>query len=750
MKIRFYVRFHTHPGESLAIYGADYQVTPLQYLNSDYWQGTMEADPAQHPHIRYKYQLTLTDGTQLTEGGDDRIIDTSHTGIEEIDIYDVWNNPAEFENIFFTQPFQEVLLKSSEAKVKQKLTRTFTHIFRVKAPLLKKHEVVCLLGDSAELGEWNTYEPLLLKKEGHWWMVKLDLSSQQFSIAYKYGVYDTKKKSFIGYEAGGNRVTQGERAPEKITILQDGFIHLPNDTWRGAGVAIPIFSLRSKNSFGIGEFTDLKLLADWVSEAGMKLIQILPVNDTTATHTRNDSYPYAAISAFALHPVYINLEEVAGKKYADLLKPFRKKQKQLNELPDLDYEEVMKEKLAALRSLFAVQKEEFLQDPEYQQFFEENKHWLVPYAAFCYLRDKNGTADYNQWKIYSQYDKGAIQRYVSPRAKHYNEIAASYFIQYHLHLQLKEAAEYLHKKGIILKGDLPIGIYRYSCDAWMNPELYNMDMQAGAPPDAFTDKGQNWGFPTYNWQKMEEDGFAWWRQRFRQMGSYFDAIRIDHILGFFRIWSIPLPETEGLKGHFEPVDESTWEKEGIHRLSALKHGTDMLVCGEDLGVVPAFVPDALKRLGILCLEVQRMPKKNSSQKFSRPADAFYLSVVTPSTHDMSTVRGWWKEDQHDTQHFFNMELGHAGKAPDQCEPWISKDIVVQHLQSPAMWSIFLLQDLTDMNEALRSEDPEQERINNPAINPFYWKFRMRFTLEHLLKEKEFNHALKEYIRGSGR
>ncbi|HTE10777.1 MAG TPA: 4-alpha-glucanotransferase, partial [Chitinophagaceae bacterium] len=607
------------------------------------------------------------------------------------------------------------------------------------------------------------------------------------------------------------------------------------------------------------------------------------------THTNTDSYPYSAISAFALHPIYVNLEEVAGKKYAAITKALRKKQKQLNDLSDLDYEQVVKSKLSALKELYTAQKEEFLTDEGFLDYFENNKSWLVPYAAFCYLRDKNGTFDYTQWKIYSRYNKEAIEKYVAPKAKHYDQVALQYFIQYHLHLQLKNATDYARKNGVVVKGDIPIGIGRYSCDAWINPSLYNMHLQAGAPPDGFAVKGQNWGFPTYNWQKMEEDGYGWWKQRFDSMIKYFDAFRIDHILGFFRIWSIPLHAVEGIMGHFVPdipvhinefserniwfirqrytqpfitdgiteeifgahaatvkenflspdntglyqlketfdtqrkveqhfaaleagaendrikqglfdlisnvilfekegsdgtafhfrfaMDTTSsfrnlewhtrqqlkdlynnyffqrqdwfWKNEAMNKLPVLKASTNMLVCGEDLGMVPHSVPDVMRQLGILSLEIQRMPK-DPQKEFFHPNDAPYLSVVTPSTHDMSTIRGWWEEDKARTQHFFNFELGQWGTAPAICEAWINRAIVLQHLYSPAMWSIFLLQDLLGMSETLRRPDPADDRINIPADPKHYWKYRMQITLEQLIKEKEFNHELKQSVQESGR
>jgi 4-alpha-glucanotransferase len=572
---------------------------------------------------------------------------------------------------------------------------------------------------------------------------------------------------------------------------------------------------------------------------------------------------------------------------ASVIKPLKKKQKQLNELTAVDYEEVLKLKLMAAKELFHLEKDEFLKDESFLQFFNENRHWLVPYAAFCYLRDRNGTSDFTKWKLYSTYDKTAIEKYVSPRAKHYSEIAFQYYLQYHLHIQLSEAVAYAHKHGIIIKGDIPIGVYRYSCDAWMEPGLYHMDQQAGAPPDGFAVKGQNWGFPTYNWDKMAEDGFRWWHKRFHQMSYYFDAFRIDHILGFFRIWSIPLNAVEGIMGRFVParpvheneitgrgiwfdkdrfckpfinefvlselygdrkqeiypflepgangyfslkpefdtqrkvedhfamlgkddhtgflkqalfdlisnvilfedeklpgqyhfrfgIDGTTsyrhldghtqhhlnelyvdyffrrqdafWKQEAMKKLPALRASTNMLICGEDLGLVPHCVPDVMRQLGILSLEIQRMPKQEG-QEFFHPATAPYLSVVTPSTHDMSTIRGWWEENRESTQRFYNKELGQWGEAPLYCEDWINKAIVLQHLYSPAMWSIFQMQDLLGMDEKIRRIDPHEERINVPANPKHYWQYRMHISIEDLMKEKDFNESLKQFIEASGR
>ncbi|MBS1948123.1 MAG: 4-alpha-glucanotransferase [Bacteroidetes bacterium] len=897
MRIQFYLRFHTKFGEAIYVSGNvdalgnnnTSKALPLQYASSEFWQATIELSDGHIGDIHYSYLFRQQDGAFIREWGNDRVMPLSKHGIEEVQVFDTWNHAGEFENAFFSSPFQQTLLKHNKSAFKAKSVHDCTHIFKVKAPLLRKDEVLCMTGSGKALKNWNTDAPLLMAIEDNWWSAKLSLPKESFPLHYKYGIFNTKQKKFVRFEEGENRLLYGDAHKKKLTIIHDGFAHLPNNTWHGAGVAIPVFSLRSKSSFGIGEFADIKLLVDWAKKTGLKLIQVLPVNDTTATHTFLDSYPYAAISAFALHPVYVNLQKVAGKKYAEIIRPLSKKQKQLNELAGVDYEQVLKFKLSALHELYLIQKDEFLEDEEYKEFFDKNKHWLIPYAAFSYLRDRNSTPDFSAWQLYSEYNKASIHKYVSPKAKHHDSIAVHYFIQYHLHLQLREATGYAHKNGIILKGDVPIGIYRNSCDAWVSPKLYHMDAQAGAPPDDFAVKGQNWGFPTYSWEEMAKDGFDWWKKRFGQMSNYFDAFRIDHILGFFRIWSIPMSSIEGVMGHFVPAhpvhinefsernipfnyhrytkpfindavlweffqgdfeyvksqflqlnkdglyhlkqgfetqrevelhfapleqnefnqklksglfnlisnvilfeqegsngkqfhfriqmdrtpsyrymewdksrlydlyidyyyrrQDNFWREEAMKKLPVLKAATNMLVCGEDLGMVPSCVPDVMSRLGILSLEIQRMPKGNTKKEFFHPADAGYLSVVTPSTHDMSTIRGWWEEDRNKTQRFYNAELGQWGEAPFFCEPWINKAIIIQHLFSPAMWSIFQLQDLLGMSETIRRENPHDERINIPSDPKHYWKYRMHLTLEDLIKQKDFNEELKSYVETSGR
>ncbi len=200
--------------------------------------------------------------------------------------------------------------------------------------------------------------------------------------------------------------------------------------------------------------------------------------------------------------------------------------------------------------------------------------------------------------------------------------------------------------------------------------------------------------------------------------------------------------------YFYRRQDQLWAVQAMHTLPALKKATDMLVCGEDLGMVPGCVPEIMRQLGILSLEIQRMPKQPGLEFFN-PANAPYLSVITPSTHDMSTIRAWWEEDREKTQRFFNNEMQHPGLAPFYCESWIDKAIIIQHLYSLTMWSIFQLQDLMGIDNKMRRENPAEERINVPAVARHYWRYRMHLTLEQLLKEKDFNNELTSYIHSSG-
>ena len=586
------------------------------------------------------------------------------------------------------------------------------------------------------------------------------------------------------------------KAAEKREEILDSWSDSPG--WKGAGTAIPVFALRSEDDFGVGEFLDLKKMVDWAVLTGQTFLQLLPVNDTTMFGTLDDSYPYNANSTFALHPQFINLP-AAG---VPVDKEYLKLQKQLNSFvkdgrPETDYVSVNREKRRLLRKAFDANWKSLSRTKAYRNFLAANREWLIPYSRFCALRDEFGTPDFSQWGEFAVYDEARLERW---NKSHRSETDFNCFLQFHLDAQFRQVRDYAHSKGVVLKGDLPIGISRTSADAWQFPKLFNMDSQAGAPPDAFSADGQNWGFPTYNWEEMAKDGYAWWKARLRKMSEYFDAFRIDHILGFFRIWQIPVPEKSGLAGYFSPAlpysaDElrswgygnrmdrfiedphrpgwyhpridakdlgglyidffyrrhnEFWKHNAMGKLSALLGSTNMLACGEDLGMIPACVPEVMQRLNILSLEIQRMPK-DPSQTFADPARYPYGCVCTTSTHDMSPIRAWWEEDRSLSQRFYNEALGCGGAAPYFCEPWVCRRIVEQHLWSPAMLVILPLQDWLSISPELRYKgNPADERINVPAIPRYHWDYRMHLSLEELLAAKDFNTDVATLVKSSGR
>lgn len=514
--------------------------------------------------------------------------------------------------------------------------------------------------------------------------------------------------------------------------------------WKGAGVAIPVFSLRSKKDFGIGEFADLRLVVDWAVKNGMSVIQLLPVNDTTRKGEWKDSYPYSPVSSFALHPLYMHLQSIGIKEDT----AFLKEQKALNELPELDYPRVFKAKMGYIRKAFLEFGEKDMESAGYKRFVKENSAWLPEYAQFCAQRDSL-ESEYYCW------------------------------MQYHLDKQFAAEAKYARSRGVHFKGDLPIGVSADSAEAYWHPELFNLDSTAGAPPDYFSTDGQNWGFPTYNWEKMAVDDYAWWKSRLRKMAEYFDAFRIDHILGFFRIWEIPVELQSGLHGHFNPAlpygeeeiwnmqlpidglfhedprhpgkyqplispqsqylpqwqqerfgalyndffyhrHDDFWRVNALRKLPELLGASGMLACGEDLGMVPDCVPGVMSDQRILSLRMRGMDCEGEWK---------YLSVCATSSHDMETLR---------------MQCN--------CDP--SSDEVArmlwEYLSSPSMLAIFPLQDYLALDVEHRRANRDEERINYPADSNHHWRYRVHFPLEKLCSMDSMNEIISAMIKDSGR
>lgn len=439
----------------------------------------------------------------------------------------------------------------------------------VRAPQLRDGERLGVLGADKALGAWDVQKILPMTQHTYnEWVADIDATHLEGShLEFKFVAFRNAKNELLWENSMNRTVDLPEmKAGELVSYeLDQAFFALYNR--KLAGTQVPVFSLRTRKSAGIGDFGDLKTMIDFVASTGQKVLQLLPINDTTITHTWTDSYPYSCISVFAIHPQYADLHALPELKDAKARAEAEKTRAELNALDKIDYEKVNDFKINYLRQIFNQEGEKMMKTAEYKAFFQASELWLVPYAQYSYLRDKNGTADFNQWPDHQVWDEAERKALADPKTAAYKNVAFFYFVQFVLDRQMQEAHEHAKAKGVILKGDIPIGVNRNGCDVWTEPKYFNLNGQAGAPPDDFSANGQNWGFPTYNWFEMLKDGCQWWNRRFKNMARYFDAYRIDHVLGFFRIWEIPVHSVHGLLGQFAPalaMSREEIESYGLH------------------------------------------------------------------------------------------------------------------------------------------------------------------------------------------
>lgn len=439
----------------------------------------------------------------------------------------------------------------------------------VRAPQLRDGERLGVLGADKALGAWDVQKILPMTQHTYnEWVADIDATHLEDShLEFKFVAFRNAKNELLWENSMNRTVDLPEmKAGELVSYeLDQASFALYNR--KLAGTQVPVFSLRTRKSAGIGDFGDLKTMIDFVASTGQKVLQLLPINDTTITHTWTDSYPYSCISVFAIHPQYADLHALPELKDAKARAEAEKTRAELNALDKIDYEKVNDFKINYLRQIFNQEGGKMMKTAEYKAFFQDTELWLVPYAQYSYLRDKNGTADFNQWPDHQVWDEAERKALADPKTAAYKNVAFFYFVQFVLDRQMQEAHEHAKAKGVILKGDIPIGVNRNGCDVWTEPKYFNLNGQAGAPPDDFSANGQNWGFPTYNWFEMLKDGCQWWNRRFKNMARYFDAYRIDHVLGFFRIWEIPVHSVHGLLGQFAPalaMSREEIESYGLH------------------------------------------------------------------------------------------------------------------------------------------------------------------------------------------
>ena len=872
MKLRFNIEYQTSFGEQLVLNIKESSSKTTAYrmssLDDYHWFYELNGRFSVGEVIDYYYSVDFDGQPKRHEWLVDahRLEMASEKGINYT-IYDHWIDIPE-DSYLYSSAFTDCVAKHTVVKSPLKPFTTTVRL-KVRAPQLRQGERLALIGADKALGGWEILKALPMSEHNYnEWMVNVDAMKLQSNVLeFKFVVLDAEQDVTPIWEGGENRrVELPPLEPGDVVVYELPEALFPIYSQKIAGTLVPVFSLRSKTSFGVGDFGDLKKMVDWVSGTGQRLLQILPINDTTNTHTWTDSYPYSCISIFALHPQYADLTALPALKDAQKAAEFETLRQELNALPQIDYERVNNAKTEYLGLLFQQEGAKVLRSAKYKKFFEEEKYWLVSYAEYCVKREKSRNLQLETFYLKPQF---------------------YYYVQFILSTQMSEVHAYARQKGVILKGDIPIGVNRTGSDVYMEPRYFNLNGQAGAPPDDFSVNGQTWGFPTYNWDEMLKDDCQWWVCRFQNMAKYFDAYRIDHVLGFFRIWEIPIDAVHGLLGQFSPAlpmsreeieayglhfqdelflepfimdwvlervfkeraeevkekylepthdgryrmkeeyntqrkvekafegvteerelwlrdglyalisdvlflrdhknpnkfhprisvqhdfiyeslydsdkyvfnklyndyyyrrNNQFWYREAMKKLPKLVQATRMLVCAEDLGMVPDCVQWVMDELRILSLELQSMPK-DPSVRFGHLSRNPYRSVCTISSHDTPTLRMWWDEDPERTQEYYTTMLYRSGNAPHPLPGWLARDIISRHLTCPSMLCIIALQDWLAIDEKLRLPDATAERVNIPANPRHYWRYRMHIDLEDLIAADDFNGNLRELILQSGR
>lgn len=878
MKVNFRIHYNTKWGENLHLHyktkpNSECEIINLTPSATGYWTYNLDIKT---DTLFYRYEFIDSAGNHEVEK---EFRHYNYDGI--INTIDTWRSPHTPANALYSLAFtQAVFRNGAHQSVKEKIEGLTIRLREIRKG---DNEAFCLV--SQQHGNWDTKKPYMMSQSGNFtWECHLTKPEEPEIFTFKFGLWNLKTNSFKGFEDGDNHHIEIKPDSGAIVCNIDGFRY--SHFWRGTGVAVPVFSLRSSQSMGCGEFSDLIPLAEWCQTAGVKMIQLLPINDTMATNTWQDTYPYNAISVMAFHPMFINVQRVY-KHYAETADAkLISEMEEANNAPQVDYEKTLSWKLKATKALFSKLGSKIVDEPQFSKYYNDNKWWVADYAVFSVLRDKYSTPDFRQWSELSKYNKTQVLSHLEKGSAYHDDVWFYIFLQYHLQMQLEEAIEYAHSRSIAFKGDLPIGINPSSVEAWTEPSKFNFGLQAGAPPDFFSASGQNWGFPTYNWDEMKRDGYAWWQKRLGRMQQFFDAFRIDHILGFFRIWSIPHPFKDGIMGHFEPalpmcsqelqrfgyhtdpeyftlpvcdryyldelcgeyaqlVDDQLfaptayghrrmkaqyfnpaetqkwveqniaknyrdhinrsiellmreilfikaddtcwhprimltesriysqlsaaeqnalrgihdhyfyhrhndfWKQSAIERLEGTLQHCNMLVCGEDLGMIPASVPEVMQRLQILSLEIQRMPKE-MSHRYGDTWSYPYMSVCTPSTHDISSLRGWWEENRGETEFYYYNVMHRHGAFPEHMTGDIAKSIIETHLQSPSMWCIIPLQDIAAMDDNAPKLEAALERINEPANPKHYWRYRIPFNIDDAETTSEMGTIMANLNKKSGR
>lgn len=552
----------SQPGQSLCLCVAnsslrsefEQELYPLSSYDGISWHGKLIL-PSDLSELSYNYILCDSKQAVLRRESPALAHFLCLKGFESvtsIETIDSWIDPlveTSFSNSAFLQVFYPHSVEPLSVSSRSAQCR---YVFQCYCATLASSSRLFLCGSVESLGKWDLQKAIPMSYIGKgYWACTIDADDLVANVEYKFIISSEKLHNPI-WEIGDNRHIPKHRKSGGVELL---FIHSqirchPADRPKFAGTVIPLFAIRSEEDWGIGDFSSLERFIDWAALTNQNYIQLLPINDCTFYRDQRDSYPYKAISVMALHPIYVApnplLRALPEKAKTDYIN----RASQLRALNRVNYPAVLALKEELLKHSFEAVGDLSLATEAFQTFYSRHQDWLRPYALFCTLRDSKPGLELEEWQEFS-YDKVAIDS-LSRLPQYQDSINYYCYVQFVLHEQLIGLSHRASSKHVVLKGDIPIGISPNSVDLWLYPQLFDPSQHAGAPPDDFSREGQNWGFPCYQWQAMAQDNFDWWCRRLKHMSQYFHAYRVDHILGFFRIWQIPSDQCSGMLGQFKP------------------------------------------------------------------------------------------------------------------------------------------------------------------------------------------------------
>lgn len=497
------------------------------------------------------------------------------------------------------------------------------------------------------------------------------------------------------------------------------------------GINIPLGSIHTKDSAGIGEFFDLLPLIDWCHQLHLDVIQLLPLNESG----ENEPSPYNALSSCALHPIYLSLHELPYCEETPHLKTILSQLRKLKTTKRIAYSEVLRLKRSFLSSYLATVGHKLAKKERYFNFVKR-QNWLLEYALFKVLKDKNCGKNWKHWPANEQ--NLTHQKRKKWLKDYQREVEFYCLVQYLCFEQLTKVKDYATKKKVFLKGDIPILVNPDSADMWAHKNFFHLDWVVGRPSSSLEPEGQYWGFPLYHWKAMEENHHEWWKKRLQTAAQLYHLYRIDHIIGFFCLWIIP----EGQKpktGHYSPKQQDLMHAQGRSLLKTLISFTDMLPIGEDLGSSYPFIKTTLSAYGIPGTKIFRWERAWEKDGFFIPYDHYSpISMSSVSTHDIDTTQLWWQKFPKEASQY-----AHQKK-------WTYFEKLTAHQQREILWdnhhsgSLFhinLLQEYLALTPELTWDDPEDERINYPGtIQPRNWTYRYKQPIETLSTNQALNDA----------